>query len=161
MGLPPSAATTPVAGGETCGEVCGIRQTVRVEQRAIRTLRPLWAPTPPCPRGESPGDGGGYGQGQLWRQPPGHEPCGIRRFLRDAVVFDDYAIHDGMVIPQGTIRVRYSPETCPELPQQLARLARGDTAAVLALSAPMGYWAMPRWPRPSAAVRTATHLGIP
>ena len=52
-------------------------------------------------------------QGQLGRQPPGHEPCGIRRFLRDAVVFDDYAIHEGMVIPQGTIRVRYSPETCP------------------------------------------------
>ena len=37
-----------------------------------------------------------------------------------------------MVIPQGTIRVRYSPETCPALPQQLARLAHGDTAAVLA-----------------------------
>ena len=71
-------------------------------------------------------------QGQLGRQPPGHEPRGTPRFFRDAVVFDDYAIHEGMVIPQGTIRVRYSPETCPALPQQLARLARGDTAAVLA-----------------------------
>jgi hypothetical protein len=28
--------------------------------------------------------------------------------------------------------VRYGPEACPELPQQLARLARGDTAAALA-----------------------------
>ena len=71
-------------------------------------------------------------QGQLGRQPPGHEPCGTQRFLREAVVFDDYTIHEGMVIPHGTIRVRYSPETCPELPQQLGRLTRGDTAAVLA-----------------------------
>ena len=29
-------------------------------------------------------------------------------------------------------RTRYHPETCPALPQQLARLARGDTRAVLA-----------------------------
>jgi hypothetical protein len=71
-------------------------------------------------------------QGQPGRQSPGHEPRGTRRFLRDAVVFEDYAIHEGMVIPQGTIRVRYGPETCPELPQKLARLARGDAAAALA-----------------------------
>jgi len=37
-----------------------------------------------------------------------------------------------MVIPQGAPRTRYHPETCPALPQQLARLARGDTSAVLA-----------------------------
>jgi len=48
------------------------------------------------------------------------------------VVFEDYAIHEGMVIPDGTIRTRYAPETCPELPQQLARLSRGNTAATLA-----------------------------
>jgi hypothetical protein len=36
------------------------------------------------------------------------------------------------VIPQGAPRTRYHPETCPTLPQQLARLARGDTSAVLA-----------------------------
>ena len=71
-------------------------------------------------------------QGQRGRQPPGHEPCGTGRFLRDAVVFDDYAIHEGMVIPQGAIRTRYHPETCPALPQQLARVSRGDTAAALA-----------------------------
>jgi hypothetical protein len=71
-------------------------------------------------------------QGQPGRRPPGHEPRAIRRFLSDAVVFEDYATHEGMVIPQGAIRARYCPETCPELPQKLARLARGDTAAVLA-----------------------------
>src|SRR5262245_18460365 len=99
---------------------------MRVEQRALRTLRPLWAYTPPGPRGgRAQETGEGMEQGQLGRQPPGHEPCGTRRFLREAVVFDDYAIHEGMVIPHGTIRVRYSPETCPELPQQLARLTRG------------------------------------
>jgi hypothetical protein len=37
-----------------------------------------------------------------------------------------------MVIPQGAIRTRYHPETCPALPQQLARVSRGDTAAALA-----------------------------
>ena len=55
-----------------------------------------------------------------------------RHFLTDAVVFDDYAIQEGMVIPHGTIRTRYHPERCPELPQQLARVSRGDTAAALA-----------------------------
>ena len=71
-------------------------------------------------------------QGQPGRQPPGHEPRATRRFLSDAVVFEDYATHEGMVIPQGVIRARYCPATCPELPQKLARLSRGDTAAVLA-----------------------------
>src|SRR5262245_18413378 len=37
-----------------------------------------------------------------------------------------------MIIPQGTIRTRYHPERCPKLPQQLARVSRGDTAAALA-----------------------------
>ena len=71
-------------------------------------------------------------QGQPGRRPPGHEPRAIRRFRRDAVVFEDYATYEGMVIPQGAIRARYCPETCPELPQKLARLSRGDTAAALA-----------------------------
>ena len=76
--------------------------------------------------------GEGMEQGQLGRQLPGHEPRGTPRFFRDAVVFDNYAIHEGMVIPDGAIRTRYAPETCPELPQQLARLSRGNTAATLA-----------------------------
>jgi hypothetical protein len=71
-------------------------------------------------------------QGQPGRQPPGDELRGTRRFLTDVVVFEDYAIHEGMVIPRGAIRARYAPETCPALPQQLARLSRGDTAATLA-----------------------------
>src|SRR5437660_3798544 len=71
-------------------------------------------------------------QGQPGRRSPGDELLATRRCLTDAVVFDDYAIHEGMVIPRGAIRVRYGPETCPELPQKLARLSRGDTAAALA-----------------------------
>jgi hypothetical protein len=51
--------------------------------------------------------------------------------VSDAVVFEDYAIREGVVLPHGAIRTRYDPAACPELPQQLARLARGDTAAVL------------------------------
>ncbi len=70
-------------------------------------------------------------QGQMGRWPSAHEPRATGRFQRDAVVFEDYTTQEGMLIPQGAIRVRYSPETCPELPQQLARLARGDTAAAL------------------------------
>ena len=66
MGVPPSAATTPVAGCGMCGEAGGLRQTVRVDQRALRSLRPLWAYTPSGPRGgENPGDGGGYGAGTV------------------------------------------------------------------------------------------------
>jgi hypothetical protein len=71
-------------------------------------------------------------QGQPGRWPPGDELLVTRRFLTDAVVFEDYAIHEGRVIPQGVICARYAPETCSALPQQLARLARGDTAAALA-----------------------------
>jgi hypothetical protein len=71
-------------------------------------------------------------QGQPGRRPPGHEWRATHHFLSDAVVFEDYATHDGMVIPQGAIRSSYGPETCPDLPQKLARLSRGDTAAVLA-----------------------------
>ena len=71
-------------------------------------------------------------QGPLGSQPPGHALRAPRHFVSDAVVFEGYAIREGMVIPQGAIRTRYAPETCPELPQRLARLARGDTAAVLA-----------------------------
>jgi hypothetical protein len=70
-------------------------------------------------------------QGQPGRQSAGHEPRATRHFLSDAVVFEDYAPSQGRVIPQGAIRARYRPETCPELPQKLARLSRGDTAAVL------------------------------
>jgi len=71
------------------------------------------------------------------QEQPGRPPLGdtlhaTRHFLTDAVVFDDYAIQEGMVIPHGTIRTRYHPERCPELPQQLARVSRGDTAATLA-----------------------------
>ena len=50
-----------------------------------------------------------------------------RHFLTDAVVFDDYTRCTGWS-PSGTIRTRYHPETCPELPQQLARVSRGDAA---------------------------------
>ena len=71
-------------------------------------------------------------QGQPGRWPPGYEPHATRRFLRDAVVFEDYVTHEGMVIPHGAIHARYSPEACPELPQKLACLPRGDTAAALA-----------------------------
>jgi hypothetical protein len=71
-------------------------------------------------------------QGQPGRPPPGHAWRAPRHFVRDAVVFEDYTIAEGRVIPQGAPRTRYHPETCPALPQQLARLARGDTSAVLA-----------------------------
>jgi hypothetical protein len=71
-------------------------------------------------------------QDQLGRRPPEEELPVTQRFLTDAVVFDDYAINEGMIIPQGAIRTRYHPETCPALPQQLARVSRGDTAAALA-----------------------------
>ena len=71
-------------------------------------------------------------QGLPERPPPGHAAHALRYFVRDAVVFDDYRIAEGMVIPQGALRRRYHPETCPTLPQQLARLTRGDTPAVLA-----------------------------
>ena len=71
-------------------------------------------------------------QGQPGRPPLGDTLQATRHFLTDAVVFDDYTMHEGMVIPSGTIRTRYHPETCPELPQQLARVSRGDTAAALA-----------------------------
>ena len=65
--------------------------------------------------------------------PPPGDMLGVTRpFLTDAVVFDTYVLQEGMVIPQGTIRTRYHPETCPALPQQLARVSRGDTAAALA-----------------------------
>ena len=99
-------------------------------------------PVPACPPGATqsgpPTRMSGRETGKVWRrdsrrdhlQDTGRVPS--RRFLRDAVVYDDYTIAEGMVIPQGAIRRRYRPETCPELPQKLARLARGDTAAVLA-----------------------------
>ena len=74
----------------------------------------------------------GMAQGQPGRPPPGHTQRAPRHFVSDAVVFDDYTIAEGRVIPQGAPRTRYHPETCPALPQQLARLARGDTSAVLA-----------------------------
>jgi hypothetical protein len=71
-------------------------------------------------------------QGQPGRPPAGHALRAPRHFMRDAVVYEDYTIAEGMVLPQGALRRRYHPETCPALPQQLARLARGDTPAVLA-----------------------------
>lgn len=71
-------------------------------------------------------------QGQPWRQPPGDALRVACRFMTDVVVFEDYTIHEGMVIPHGAVRARYAPETCPALPQQLARLTRGNTAATLA-----------------------------
>ena len=71
-------------------------------------------------------------QGQMGRRPSAHVSCATHRFQRDAVVFEDYTIQEGMLISQGAIRARYAPETCPELPQKLARLSRGDTAAALA-----------------------------
>ena len=70
--------------------------------------------------------------GQPGRQPPGDMLGVTRPFLTDAVVFDNYVLQEGMVIPQGAIRTRYHPETCPALPPQLARVSRGDMAAALA-----------------------------
>jgi len=64
---------------------------------------------------------------------PGEEAWPVtQRFLTVVVVLDDYAIDEGMLIHNGAIRTRYHPETCPALPQQLARVSRGDTAAALA-----------------------------
>ena len=97
-------------------------------------------------------------QGQPGRRPPGHEPRAIRRFRRDAVVFEDYATYEGMVIPQGAIRARYCPETCPELPQKLARLSRGDTAAALAFVRTYGLLG---YAQLAAATSTTTRLGSP
>ena len=71
-------------------------------------------------------------QGQPGRPPLGDTLHAVRHLLTDAVVFDDYVMHEGMVIPQGAIRARYDPVTCPTLPQELARVSRGDTAAALA-----------------------------
>jgi hypothetical protein len=71
-------------------------------------------------------------QGQPGRPPLGETLYATRHCLPAAVVFDDYRMHEGMVIPQGAIRARYDPTTCPTLPQQLARVSRGDTAAALA-----------------------------
>jgi hypothetical protein len=71
-------------------------------------------------------------QGQPGSQPPGDARSVTQRFLTDVVVFEDYGIHEGRVIPHGAIRTRYHPQTCPALPQQLARVSRGDTAAALA-----------------------------
>ena len=48
-------------------------------------------------------------QGQMGRRSSAHEPCATRRFQRDAVVFDDYTIQEGMLIPQGAIRDALSP----------------------------------------------------
>ena len=124
------------------------------QRGAIRSLvcprRPVWArqapvalaggpfrwdpERPPLPR-EVRGQHTGQGmepQGQMGRGPSAHEPPATRRLQRDAVVFEDYTTHEGIVIPQGAIRAHYAPETCPELPQKLARLSRGDTAAALA-----------------------------
>src|SRR5438105_2918849 len=86
----------------------------------------------PARRGVRRGNRGGDGAGSAGKTVSGDELLATGRFLTDAVVFEDYAIHEGMVIPHGAIRVRYGPETCPELPQKLARLSRGDTAAALA-----------------------------
>src|SRR5262252_502164 len=97
-------------------------------------------------------------QGQLGRQSPGDALRATRRFLREAVVFEDYATHEGMVIPQGAIRARYSPETCPELPQQLARLSRGDTSAALAFVRTYGLLG---YAQVAAAVGRATHSHAP
>jgi len=71
-------------------------------------------------------------QGQPEPGPPGDGRGVTQRFLTDVVVCEDYVIQEGMIIPQGTIHTRYHPERCPELPQQLARVSRGDTAAALA-----------------------------
>jgi hypothetical protein len=72
------------------------------------------------------------GQGMEQGSPSEHASWATRRFLTEAVVCEDYTISEGMIIPHGAIRTRYHPETCPALPQKLARLARGDTAGVLA-----------------------------
>ena len=105
--------------------------------------------------------GEGMEQGQLGRQPPGHEPRGTPRFFRDAVVFDNYAIHEGMVIPRGPSARAIARR--PALPSRSSWPAwrAAIRPRCSPLSAPMGYWAMPRWPRLSAAIRTAMRLGIP
>ena len=43
----------------------------------------------------------GMAQGQPGRPPPGHAWRAPRHFVRDAVVFEDYTIAEGRVIPQG------------------------------------------------------------
>ena len=40
-------------------------------------------------------------QGQPGSLPPGHARRAPRHFVRDTVVFEDYTIAEGMVIPQG------------------------------------------------------------
>ena len=97
-------------------------------------------------------------QGQPERQSLGDELRGPRRFLTDVVVFEDYAIHEGMVIPHGAIRARYAPETCPALPQQLARLSRGDTAATLAFVRTYGLLG---YAQVAAAVGRRAHSQVP
>ena len=62
-----------------------------------------------------------------------------------------------MVIPRGP-SARYSPETCPALPQQLARLARGDAAAVLAFVRTYGLLG---YAQVAAAVGRDTHSHAP
>ena len=99
-------------------------------------------------------------QGQPGRPPLGDTLQATRHFLTDAVVFDDYTMHEGMVIPSGTIRTRYHPETCPELPSSSPACPGAIPLPRWPLSAPMGCWVMLRWPRPSVTGRIATHRGI-
>ena len=101
-------------------------------------------------------------QGQPGRPPLGDTLQATRHFLTDAVVFDDYTMHEGMVIPSGTLSARAitrrpvpnSPSSSPACPGAIP-LPRWP------LSAPMGCWVMPRWRRPSVTMRTGRAGGSP
>ena len=97
-------------------------------------------------------------QGQLGRWPPGDELRATRRFLTDAVVFEDSTLHEGRGSPTGpsaralTRRpVPHCRRTWPAWPGAL-RPPRGPWCA------PRSWWAMPRWLPLSVAGHTATRL---
>ena len=111
-----------------------------------------------CPRGASPGDGGGYGAGTAGETTARTRAAWHPSLLQRRGGVRQLCDPRGDGHPQGTIRARYSPETCPALPQQLARLARGDTAAVLAFVRTYGLLG---YAQVAAAVGRDTHNHAP
>jgi len=102
----------------------------------------------------------GMAQDSGRRPPPGHAQSAPRHFVSDAVVFAIIRLpREGH--PPGGAPDALSSETCPALPQQSARLARGDTRAVLAFVRTYACWAMRRWQPPSAVACPATRRAIP
>src|SRR5262249_38985791 len=115
------------------GPVCGPGATTACVPHALRRYQVPRAPGRVAGRHVGRGweTERGMIQGPRESAAPGETVCAPSPFVRDAVVFDDYTIAEAMVRPQGAIRRRYPPQTCPTLPQQLARVSRGDTTAVL------------------------------